>query len=269
MSSEAPSTAPARPRKPRFDVEVRRVEHLTPRMVRVTFTGPALRDFAWNGPAAHIKLIFSDLARPGAGEEPPEATAGRTVMRTYTPRRFDPRVPELDVELVIHGEGPASAWAAQAAVGQRLTIAGPGRSYTVDPAADWYLLVGDETAIPALGTVLEALPVALPTIALVEVADAAERHAIAHGGPQARIDWLVRDAEAHGAGERLEPAVRELAWPAGSGRVYVACEAGVMRRIRRHLLQERGMPREHVVTRGYWRIGATDHPDRDYGEDVG
>jgi NADPH-dependent ferric siderophore reductase len=110
------STPAARPRKPRYPVEVTGVHALTPRMVRVTFGGEALGAFEWNGPAAHIKLIF-----------PAATDADAPTMRTYTPRRFDARVPELDVDFVIHGEGPASTWAAQAAPGQRLTVRARGR----------------------------------------------------------------------------------------------------------------------------------------------
>jgi NADPH-dependent ferric siderophore reductase len=233
-------------------------------MVRVTFGGEALEGFHWNGPAAHLKLIFAEPAadRPDS-ENPP-----RPIMRTYTPRRFDAVARELEVDFVIHGTGPASDWAAQAAPGQTLTLAGPGRSYAVDPAADWYLLVGDDTAIPAICTILEALPAAARKRVLLEVADAAEEHPLDAPLGNAELTWLRRGADAGRAGRALEAAVRALDSPAGSGRVYVACEAGAMRRIRQHLLHERGVPREHLVTRGYWKLGETDHPDRDYGEDV-
>jgi NADPH-dependent ferric siderophore reductase len=150
MTTSAPAPA-AKPRKPRYPATVMRVKQLTPHMVRVTFSSPELATFGWNGPAAHIKLIFGD----------PAATP-RPTMRTYTPRRFDPAARELDVDFVLHGEGPASTWAAQAAVGQTLTIAGPGRSYTIDSAAPWFVLAGDESAIPAICTILEHLPPAAP-----------------------------------------------------------------------------------------------------------
>ena len=211
-----------KPRKARYDVQVVRVRALTPHMVRVTFNGAALANFIWSGPAAHIKLIFATASE-----------SARPVMRTYTPRRFDPVTRELDVDFVIHGEGPASAWAAQASVGQSLQIAGPGRSYTPDPTADWFILAGDETAIPALATLLEVLPHAADVRVFIEV------------------------------------ALRRIDLPPGSGRVYVACEADAMRRIRRYLLTERGIPAAQLVTRGYWKQGETDHPDRDYGEDAG
>jgi NADPH-dependent ferric siderophore reductase len=234
-------------------------------MVRVTFTSPELAEFGWNGPAAHIKLIFDGAAPPpeaagAAGEAP------RPTMRTYTPRRFDRETRELDVDFVIHGEGPASSWASQAAAGQTLTVAGPGRHYGVDPSADWFVLAGDDSAIPAIATILEHLPPTARAMALIEVVDPTDEHNICERST-APIRWLHRGEDPTKAGALLESALRDLEFPAGAGRVYVACEAAAMRRIRRHLLTERGFSRDHVVTRGYWKLGATDHPDGDYGQD--
>jgi len=243
------------------------VRHLTPRMVRVTFAGDGLAAFAWNGPAAHIKLIFSGEELPAAAGS--QETAARPVMRTYTPRRFDAGARELDVDMVIHGEGPASAWASRASVGERLTIAGPGRNYQVDGAADWYLLAGDDTAIPAISTILEVLPPKLRALVLLEVVDASEEQALDARGAATQVRWLHRGPDPADAGRKLEAAVRGLELPPGNGAVYVACESDAMRRIRRHLLHERQLPRTQLVTHGYWRRGETDHPDRDYGDDVG
>ncbi len=189
-------------------------------------------------------------------------------MRTYTPRRFDAGARELDVDFVIHGEGPASTWAAQAQAGQQLSIGGPGRSYAVDATADWYLLAGDDTAIPAICTILEALPASVKALALLEVVDGAEEHALETRAANTEVRWLRRGPDAANAGRELESAVRRIELPPGAGRIYVACESDAMRRIRRHLLQERQFPRDRLVTRGYWRLGETDHPDRDYGEDI-
>ena len=247
----APSQPP-RPRKQRYSVNVKRVRRLTPHMLRVTFGGEELGRFAWNGPAAHIKLFFG---------EPP-------VTRTYTPRRFDRDTGELDVDFVLHGAGPASTWAEQAAPGQSLLLAGPGRHYELEPSARWYVLAGDDSAIPAISTILEARPAAARAIVLLEVPDAGEEQALPNANP-ADTYWLTRGPDPARAGAELESALRRLAFPDGPGRVYVACEADAMRRIRRHLLTERGFARTDIVTRGYWKLGATDHPDRDYGEDVG
>ncbi|HUK00924.1 MAG TPA: siderophore-interacting protein [Steroidobacteraceae bacterium] len=241
----------ARPRKPRFQAEVRRIRRVSPKMLSITFGGEELAGFVWSGPAAHIKLIAD------------------TWVRTYTPRRFDAQALELDVEFVIHGEGPASGWAEQASVGQRLVIAGPGRSYAIDPEAEWHVLAGDDSALPALATILEVLPPHSRAQVLIEVSGKSEARELESRAASVQIDWLVREPEPRNAGRALEAAVRALELPSGAGQIYVACEADAMRRIRRLLLNERAVPRNQLVTRGYWRLGETDHPDRDYGEDVG
>jgi NADPH-dependent ferric siderophore reductase len=252
----------AKPKKPRYPATVKRVAHLTPRMVRVTFTSPELGDFGWNGPAAHIKLIFAQPAPAAPGLEPPRPT-----MRTYTPRRFDPQAHELDVDFILHGEGPASHWAEQAAVGQTLTIAGPGRYYVVDPAADWFVLAGDDTAIPAIATILETLPGSASAQVFIEVIDRTDEVEIpVH--PNTTVTWLHRGPDPSRAGAPLEASLRAYQMPSGSGRVYVACESGAMRRIRAYLLTEKAINREHLVTRGYWKLGSVDHPDGDYGQDT-
>jgi NADPH-dependent ferric siderophore reductase len=153
-------------------------------------------------------------------------------------------------------------------VDQQLTIAGPGRSYAVDREADWYVLIGDDTAIPAISTILDVLPPSVKALALLEVVDSAEEHALETRTANTEIRWLQRGPDPRHAGRELESSVRRMELPPGTGRIYVACEADAMRRIRRHLIAERAFPRERLVTRGYWRLGATDHPDRDYGEDI-
>jgi NADPH-dependent ferric siderophore reductase len=147
-------------------------------------------------------------------------------------------------------------------------IAGPGRSYSIDEQADWFLLAADDTAVPAVATILERLPAHASVRVLLEVVDEAEEGAL-DARRDLDIEWLHRGSDVRSAGRALEAAVRCVSLPAGSGRVYVACESDAMRRIRRHLLEERLLSRDTVVTRGYWRLGETDHPDRDYGEDVG
>jgi NADPH-dependent ferric siderophore reductase len=253
-----PATAPTRPRKARYACTVQRIERLTPRMLRVVFGGGNLAGFNWNGPAAHIKLILGPI---GADPEV------RPVSRTYTPRHFDAARGELTVDIVLHGEGPASAWAAQAQVGQPMTIGGPGRSYAVDAQAQWLLVAGDESAIPAIATILEVVPDAVRTEVLIEVNDAADEFVLAPPRGNVHIRWLHRSTAR--AGVDLAAAVSAFGRPAGEGRIYVACEADAMRAIRRHLLVDQALPREWVTTRGYWKQGATDHPDRDYGDDVG
>jgi NADPH-dependent ferric siderophore reductase len=261
----SPDLAPIRrPNRPRYACSVQSIRQLTPRMLRIIFSGQELEKFAWNGPAAHIKLILG----------PPPTGGERPLSRTYTPRYFDAARLELTVDFVLHGEGPASTWAAQAQVGQPMVIGGPGRAYQVDAQAQWLLLAGDESAIPAIATILEVVPDSLCTQVLIEVNDAADEFRIAAARRNLNTRWLHRAqpilgrGSAVAAGIELTAAVAAFDPPTGPGCVYVACEAEAMRRIRRHLLVERGLPREWLTTRGYWKQGATDHPDRDYGEDM-
>ncbi len=230
-------------------VRVTRVEWLSPRTVCVTFTGDDLGAFAWNWPAAHIKLIFPE---DGQAEPPiPQRDGPRpTRIRTYKPRRFDPTVPELDVEFALHGDGPASNWAAQAEVGQVLVLGGPGPNYQIDPDADWFLLIGDDAALPAIETILEELPADARVRALLEVVDEQEERPLATAA-QLDITWLHRDARTERADAALEAAVRGIELPAGNGRIYVGCEAAAMRRIRSHLIHDRGPDPAMMVTRGY------------------
>ena len=265
QTTNAPEQNPPRRRRILRRIEVTRMARLSPQMVRVTFTGDDLAAFAWNGPAAHIKLGF-----PGEDETaPPMPTPDGprpSIMRTYTPRRFDPSIPALDVEFVLHGDGPAAAWAAQAAVGQTLLLGGPGPHYQIDPGADWFLLLGDAAALPAIATILEALPSVAQARVLLEVAGPREeRELVAPAG--AEITWLHRDPDPGRADAVLEAAIRTVSLPAGDGRIYVGCEAAAMRRIRRYLLQERDIDPSRLVTRGYWKLGDTNYTDHDYGTD--
>jgi NADPH-dependent ferric siderophore reductase len=270
MTTDTPSTPqgadapPPRRRRVMRRVQVTRVVRLSPHMVRVTFTGDDLAAFGWNGPAAHIKLAFPE---EGQAEPPmPQPDGPRPTMRTYTPRRFDPGVPELDVDFVLHGDGPASGWAAQAKEGQALILAGPGPNYQIDPDAEWFLLAGDDAALPAIETILDALPVGARAHVLLEVADEHEERPLATTA-QLDITWPHRGPDPAKADAALEAAIRATQLPPGNGRIYVGCEASAMRRIRRHLLQERGLDPATIVTRGYWRLGEVNYTDHDYGTD--
>jgi NADPH-dependent ferric siderophore reductase len=233
-------------------------------MRRITFEGPDLATFPWSGPAAHIKLIPPD---PGSNIAPvPEPDGPRPAsMRTYTPRRFDPTAGTLTVDFVLHGEGPASSWAARAEPGQQLTIMGPGRSYAVDPDAAWYVLACDQTALPAVETILEALPATAAVTVFIEADDAAEERPLA-GPANADVRWLVRSPDA-GPGQPLEEALAHFTWPSGDGRIYVGCESNAMRRLRPMIVERSGQSGARVVTRGYWRVGINNNPDHDYAED--
>jgi NADPH-dependent ferric siderophore reductase len=190
----------------------------------------------------------------------------RPVSRVYTPRIWDAKAQELSVDFIVHGEGPGSAWAEAAKAGDQAVISGPGGRFKVDPEAGWYLLACDQTGIPALATVLDALPPSMPARVYVEVEDAAEEQPLPVGD-NVSVTWLHRREGVPMGAALLDALVRAQLPPRDGGRAWVACESSVMRDIRQHLIEERRYDRAVLHTHGYWKQGAENHPDHDYGED--
>lgn len=166
---------------------------------------------------------------------------------------------------MVHREGVASTWAAKAQKGDNIVVTLPGGPYRVDPAARRFVIAGDESAIPAIGQIIESLPSDARADVFVEVEDTSEEQQLTSPA-QIELHWLHRDGSGAVAGRLIESAIRELSMPE-DGRFFVACEAGVMRDIRRHLMLERGLTREAFHTHGYWKLGAANHPDHDLGDD--
>lgn len=263
--AEASAPAPRKRRPPRR-VEVSRIEVLSPAMRRITLTGAELEGFAPAGPASYIKLIFPE---PGQTEPVrPLPDGPRAVsMRTYTPLAVRPETLEVDVDFVLHGEGPASSWAAQASLGQVLFLMGPGPGYALDASAAQHLLIADDSALPAVETILAALPETARAQVLLEVIAAAEERPL-HSAARLDVTWLPRGSDHRAAGLPTEKALRVLRTIAPDTRIYLACEAAAMRRIRKLLMDELGVDRSRIVGRGYWKLDVTNHPDHDYGEDA-
>jgi len=233
-------------------LEVRAVERITPGFVRITLGGEDLAGYVSAGYDDHSKLFF-----PAPGKDRPEME-GAPVMRDYTPRRYDAARGELVFEIALHGEGPASDWAAGARLGQFLGVGGPRGSFVVEGDFDWYLLIGDESALPAISRRLEELPASARAVVVVEVADAGEERELA-APAETTVYWVHRDK-----GQALLEAVSGLEFPAGEPYAFVACEGGVAKEIRRHLLEVRGLDKRWVKAAGYWRKGAVavhDHLD--------
>ena len=250
--------------EPVGELTVTRVRPLTPRMVRVSFGAPA-GFTSW--PDQQLKLLFprgGALRLPASDDDQmrwyqaflaiPEAQ--RPWMRSFTVRRHDPARAELDVDFVLHGAaGPAARWAASAAPGQVLGRYGPSAVYSRQLAqADSYLLAGDETALPAIGSLLETLPPSR-TVVFIEVADRGEEQPL----PPAEVVWLHRSA-----GESVEAAARGAELPPGSVSAWLAGEAGAVRALRRHLVAQ-GVPKHAIEFAGYWRRTLTqdDPPTED------
>jgi NADPH-dependent ferric siderophore reductase len=273
-TTQPTTTQPTTTQKPRRrfrPVEVVGVHRVTPRIVSVALGGEALADFEITAPTQHVKLLF-----PAPGQEAPALPESgpdglrfpedqpRPVMRTFTPRRFNADTSTLDVEFVLHGEGPAAAWASQAAPGQRLAVAGPGGRMPLALGPGRWIVAGDESALPAIGTFLDALPASASAHVYLEVDDRSDEIRL-ESAADVTTTWLRRAPGAFG--EALHTAVTGADVTGASG-VWVACEAMAVRRIRRTLLSEPTVDPASLVTRGYWRLGEQNHPDHDYGEDA-
>ena len=241
------------------------------RLIAVLVTGDDLGGFADAAPTSHLKVFL-----PADGQEAPSLPAQAPdgaviapdgpppVVRTYTPRRYDPATQTLEIQFLLHGAGPASEWAQRAKPGDKLAVAGPGGRFSLEPVADSWWLAADESAIPAVGTLLEALPETAAADVHIEV-DGPDDEIEFTAPAKTTITWHRRHRRDE-FGAELIAAAHAASIPDAT-RVWVACEAAAMRDIRRYLLTSRLVPPASLVTRGYWRAGEQNHPDHDYGED--
>lgn len=257
-------------RRVRFDLtgrlaEVRQVETITPGYVRVTLGGDDLAGFQSLDPEDHFKILF-----PAEGEDQPAIPSfgpdgarypegvARPVMRDYTPRRFNPATNELELDFVIHGEGPASNWASQAQPGQRVGVLGPRGSHIVENVFDWYLMIGDETVLPSIARRLEEAPAGTRFLAMIEVDGPGNEQAI-ETQAFATVTWLHRNGAEPGTTTLLEDAIRATEFPAGTGFAWGGGEANTLRPIRRALIDERGFEPSRLSFSGHWKRGVADH----------
>ena len=250
---------------PRFRrAEVRRTEAITPHLARVVIGGSDLDGLEPGLPAASVRLLLSP---PGAaelvlptwnGNEFLLADGSRPTIRTLTPRRFDPDGLELRLEVVLHDGGPLSEWATAATAGDQVAVSGTGRGYTIDPGASAFVLAGDESAIPAISQLLEALPGPARIEVLIEVAHPDARLDLP-SHPGASVRWVDLRSGASPGDALVDAVVGSAIDP--SARVWVAGEAAAVQRIRKHLFEERGVARGAAVVRGYWKRGRRAAPD--------
>lgn len=229
----------------RRELTVTQAFHLTPQMIRIVLEGEDMAGFTSLAPDDHVKLIF-----PSGADTP--------LMREYTPRAFDGR--SLTLDFALHEAGPATEWARNARPGDVLTVAGPRGSAVVTAAFDWWLLIGDETALPAIGRWAEELPGDMRLITLGAVADTEERQAFATKAPY-EAHWCHRPAAQAADPAPLVAAARALDLPEGRGFIWIAAEARVARSLRDHFLAQ-GHPRHWMKAAGYWTLGVADGSDK-------
>ncbi|MFI0797095.1 siderophore-interacting protein [Micromonospora rubida] len=242
---------------------VLRTERPTPHLVRLVLGGEELTGL----PVGEYTDYYVKLVFPPSGvtyQEPVDLAAIRRDLppeqwprlRAYTLRAWDPLAGELTIDIVHHGEvGVAGPWAARLRPGDPVMFVGPGGAYAPSPEADWHLLVGDESALPAIAAALERLPVDAPAKVFVEVADAADEQPLPSPGA-VELTWLHRGDRP--VGEALVTAVTALDFPLGDVHAFVHGEATFVRELRRLLRVERAVPRERLSISGYWRRGMDD-----------
>ncbi|MEU1458175.1 siderophore-interacting protein [Streptomyces avermitilis] len=258
-------------------IQVTDITQVTARMARVTFDADQLDDSVGQTPDQQVKLCFP---RPGQRlpvlpEQGDDATSWyqaylaipeseRPWMRSFTIRRRRPGTTTVDIDFVLHGgTGPATSWAGSARPGDQLGMVGPSAIYSAPVSltdsianSDWLLLAGDETALPAIGTLLEALPEGARAVAYLEVADTAERQSFETLG-DVTVNWLYREGTPPGQSDVLIDAVRKAEFLPGRPFAWLAGESGSVRALRRHLVDDRGLDKQSIDFSGYWRFKLT------------
>jgi NADPH-dependent ferric siderophore reductase len=229
----------------RRSLTVTRLEHLTPRMLRIHFASPELAGFVSAALDDHIKLVFPSPA----GDKP--------LMRDFTPRAFDRAAGILTIDFALHDAGPATEWAAGAKIGDRLEIGGPRGSRITPDDFDWYLLIGDESALPAIGRRVEELRPGVPVTTLVAVVHPYEEQRFKTQAAWTPI-WLARGEPSEDDAKLLRDRLAGLALPPGDGYVWIAGEASIVRTLRDHMIDERGHPKAWLKASGYWQRGQSD-----------
>lgn len=242
---------------------VLRTEVVSEHFVRVVFGGPGFADFrARPETDSYVKIEL-----PAGGE---------TVIRTYTVRRVDEQAREIWIDFVVHGdEGVAGPWARSVQPGTEVVVRGPGAGYLPDPTADFHLLAGDETAVPAIAAALEVLPATAVGAVFIEVAGPSDELDLTRPDGVS-VTWLHRGTAAGDAGPDsidgnapLVAAVKSMPWPGGDVQVFVHGEAEtVMKHLRPYLRKERGIGPARASISGYWRRGRTEEGFRTWKQEL-
>jgi len=228
----------------RRSLVVSQINHISPGMLRIGLTGEDLDQFTSLAPDDHIKLFVP-------------SDDGRIERRDYTPRRYDPQAGELTIDFAVHDAGPATRWAIRAKPGDRIEIGGPRGSVVVPADFDWWLLIGDETALPAIGRRLVELPAGCPVTSIVAVAGAQEEQRFATQADHRAI-WVHRPLSRADDPAPVLAALDDLALPTGDGFVWIAAEARVARAVRGHVVDTLGHPAGWLKASGYWTKGRAD-----------
>jgi NADPH-dependent ferric siderophore reductase len=216
-------------------------------MIRITLGGD-LEGFTSLGFDDHVKLFFPEGAAGTEGEP-------QMASRDYTPRRYDPAAKMLDIEFVLHDAGPATRWAEQARPGDALQIGGPRGSFIIPTNFDWHLLIGDDTALPAIARRLAELPAGARAVVLAEVDGPADQVSF-ESVADVTVTWAHRSGAEAGTTDVLARTLKTLSLPAGDYYAWVACESLTAKALRAQLIAGHGANAKWMRAAGYWRRGA-------------
>jgi len=233
---------------------------LTPHMKRITFSGTSLHAFATDADL-HVRLLIPppDAPRDGwlaiqqDGKASVRNRRHKPIMRKYTIRAIDPSSGRLDMDFVLHEDGgPGGLWAAQALAGDLVGIIGPGGRGLAP--ADWYLIAGDETALPAIGRMMDTMPAHTQGHAIVEIADAREEQPLAVPTGMS-LEWLHRDGAPAGTTDLLLEAIEAVRWPSDDRKAFawVGAELAAAQAIRDHFSNRCGLAKADQLVVAYWR----------------
>ena len=242
------------------DLVIVRTRQLTTNMKRITLGGEELNGFPENQEGSYIKLWFpwpgeTEINMPS--EDGQRGPGNGPMMRTYTISNFDASSLELDIDFVIHGdEGPASGWALNAKPGNRITISGPGAGNMIDTSADWFFMVGDMTALPALTANLKTLPDEAKGYFVMEIIESSDKQELSK--PDGiEMHWVINPNPGED-NDILLDRVRELPFYNGRAAVWTACEFSKMRKLRHYFRQEKNVDRFDVYASSYWKNGVSE-----------
>lgn len=224
------------------------VLEVSPRLRRIVVTGVSLFDFPEGRPGHWVKLFLE--TRNGSG----------AVGRAYSVLKWDAERRRMSFDMGLHGGGPMSQWAANARVGDRLSISAPRGGLVENNPRSWMLLAGDESALAAIQAIMAQTTPEKELHVFIEVGRESEIIDFP-ARPNAVIRWLLRDAENPETSSTMYEAIRCSPLPNQAGRAWVAGESGAVKKIRQHLLRERGFNAEDVQAAGFWKKGEVDFKD--------
>lgn len=241
----------AAPNRQLHEVVVKEIRLISPNMKRITVGGAIIRSYPPLVPGQWVKLFVPDNTSSGSGG------------RAYTIRYLNQNDDEMDIDFVLHGDGPCSTWASGAAVGDVIEIAGPRSGFSIPEDLEFLLIGGDETALPAIGAILEELPASVKAIANIEVPIASD---IQQFVSRAKIDvnWIVREGCINSTlVQTLQERMMTCELPIKNYHIWFAGESEVVRNLRRFYVQDKGLEKSKLSLSGYWKRGEIDYRDNE------